>query len=63
MLPDHLSLQYNQICIITISLHFWSRIQLTPNNSNLLGKLKKVQVRGSLSYQEFKGNGMGNERK
>ena len=63
MLPDHLSLQYNQICIIMISLHFWSRIQLTPNNSNLLGKLKKVQVWGSLSYQEFKGNGMGNERK
>ena len=63
MLPDHLSLQYNQIYIIRISLNFWSRIQLTPDNSNLLGKLNKVQVRGSLSYHEFKENGMGNECK
>ena len=31
-------------------------IKSTPNNSNLQGKSKKVQVIGSLSYWDFKEN-------
>ena len=29
------------------------KVQLTPDNLNLSGKLKKVRVSGSLSYQEY----------
>ena len=45
------------------------KVQSTPDNLNLSGKLKKVRVSGSLSYREYEannpkgGNGVGNECK
>ena len=44
------------VCLRKVSVSRGSTVQSTPDNSNLLGKLKKVRVSGSLSYQEFEAN-------